>query len=415
MTSLNKFLEEHVQDIPRLFLRDAVEKKLVEQGYQDDALVEALTDHIFSDGGETFDWGDGNDSGTKHLNLEFSEQDAENLTGAVDAFLKDELPKVIRKAVKGSAKSIVKNLEKQWPEVRVSERNEMRHFRDRLDLRWAAGLDPLRMLLSASREVGQEFASKLARSRAKNGIVKREAIMVLHMRACQTAMEIITLLENGLPDGAYARWRTLYEISVVAFLIDRIGDEIAEQYLAHDAVSMRQSIVNEFRHRGENYDPTKLRGEEKLIEDEYQAAVEQFGKPFASSYGWAAHNLGLKNPRFQDLENAVDWNALPPDYKWSSFKIHAGVAGTVRTLGAIGDQQIIHAGATNAGLETPAISAAYSLLHVTSLVFSKFNALETQIQMQGLILLRDKVVKECKRAARKLKKDELEFCSGFQD
>ena len=92
-----------------------------------------------------------------------------------------------------------------------------RHFSDRIDLRWSKGLGPLRMMLIASREVGELFAEKLKRSKAKKGILKRKTLMILHMRAYRTTLEILTLIENGFPDGAYARWRTLYEITVVAF------------------------------------------------------------------------------------------------------------------------------------------------------------------------------------------------------
>ncbi|MDQ0421949.1 hypothetical protein J2045_002993 [Peteryoungia aggregata LMG 23059] len=105
----------------------------------------------------------------------------------------------------------------------------------------------------------------------------------------------------------------------MSFVIDRFGDEIAARYLAHDVVSMRDSIVNEYRHEGKTYDPDKLKGYLKEAEDSYQQAIAEFGKSFAGSYGWAAHNLGLKSPRFQDLEKAVDWDSLPPNYKWSSF------------------------------------------------------------------------------------------------
>jgi Family of unknown function (DUF5677) len=413
MSSLRKHIEKNIQELPRHFLLQIVKKKLEEQEVENDELAEAIVDHVFSESEQPFEWDDGDDGLTKNLSINFSEQDSEDVMEEMNTFLKEGLPKVIQKTLKDGAKSLVKELETQWPEEKVESQNDNRRFRDRIDLRWAKGLDPLRMLVIASREVGEEFASKLVRSKAKKGLIKREAIMILHMRACQTALEIVTLLENGLPDGAFARWRTLYEISVVTFVIDQFGDDIAERYFAHDAVSVRDSVMNEFRHDGRNYDPTTLKGELKEIEEDFQAAVLEFGKSFKGPYGWAAHSLENNSPRFQDLEEAVDWNALPPDYKWSSYKVHAGIAGAVRSLGTTGGEQVIHAGATNAGLETPAINTAFSLLHVTSLVFSKPNELETQIQMQGLVLLRDKVVKECSKAAKKLEIDELELQNGF--
>lgn len=415
MPNLNKNIEQQVQKkIPHHFLRRLLKKKLKEKGIDEADLLDALTNHILSKSEETLHWSDGEDGSVKNVSIELTEQDVKQFEKDVRAFLDEQLPGVILNTVKDSAKALMKTLEKRWPEVKVDARNEMRHFRDRIDLRWAAGLDPLRMMLIASREVGQEFADKLNRSKAKTGIHKRQALLMLHMRGCQTTLEILTMLENGFPDGAYARWRTLYEISVVAFIIDRFGDEIAERYMAHDIVSMRDSVMNDFRYDGEFYDVTKLTDELRRLEKDYQATIAKFGKSFAGPYGWAAHSLEIKSPRFQDLEVALDWNSLPPDYKWASYKIHAGVAGTVRTLGSIGDSQIIHAGATNAGLDTPAINTAFSLLHISSLVFEKFNDMETQVQMQTLILLRDKVLRECRKATKKLEKDELELQSAVE-
>ena len=140
--------------------------------------------------------------------------------------------------------------------------------------------------------------------------------------------------------------------------------------------------------------------------------MAEYGKSFAGQYGWAAHHLNVKSPRFSDLERAVDWDALPPHYKWSSYKVHAGIAGGVRGLGSISDELIIHGGASNAGLDVPAINTAYSLLHLTSLVFGKRDELENSIHMQALVLLRDKVTKECRKAARTLEKEEMEIRKG---
>lgn len=296
MSHLKKVLEEHIEDVPKLLLQQAVKKKIEEQGIEGEGLLEALTDHILSGSKDTFHWDDGQPYQIRDLHIEFSDEDSKAIAEAYENFMKDGLPEVIQSSVKDGAKELVKALNRRWPEQKVEERNDMRHFQDRIDLRWAKAIDPLRMILIASREVGQEFAEKLARSKAKNGIVKREAIMALHMRACQTTMEILTLLENGLSDGAFARWRTLYEISVVALVIDRFGDEIAERYLLHDVVTMREAIMNEFKHDDQIYDPSSLKGEEKEIEDEFQALIGEYGNSFKSSYGWAAESLKIKKP-----------------------------------------------------------------------------------------------------------------------
>lgn len=413
MATLKQHLIEQVADLPRQFLRRTLKAKLKDQGIEDRGLLDALTAHILIKSGEEFHWDDGDDSFKKDLSIVFTEEDGEEIIQSLNRFLENGLPELIKSSIQDGAKSLVREMEKGWPEQKVHERNDERYFRDRIDLRWSKGLDPLRMMLTASREVGQDFADRLARSKAKKGVAKRHAIMILHMRGCQTTLEILTLLENGLADGAYARWRTLYEISVVAFVIERFGDEIAERYLDHDVVSMREAVINEIRHDGKNYEPGNPPKQLKELETDFKALLAEYGKSFAGQYGWAASHLNVKAPRFSDLERAVDWDALPPHYKWSSYKVHAGIAGGVRGLGSIGDQTIIHGGASNAGIDIPAVNTAYSLLHLTSLVFRKRDELEESIQMQALVILRDKVAKECSKAARKLEKEEMEIRAGI--
>ncbi|WP_413207590.1 DUF5677 domain-containing protein [Rhodospirillum sp. A1_3_36] len=413
MKKIKEILNDEASKIPKVLLQKLLSRKLHDIGISDEALPAALAEHLTTKGDENFLWDDGNDGPSQNIRLSFTEDEIRSLKQDTDSFLNNKLPEIIDTFVKESATQIIKDTEREWPQEKLYEKYQMRHFQDRLDLQWAEGLDPLRMILISSREAGQNFAEKLSSSKAKKGIFRRHAILILHMRACQTALEIVTLLESGLPDGAYARWRTLYEISIVAFVIDQFGDDIAERYLAHDVVSVRESIMNEFKHDGVAYEPTALRGEDKRTEDLFQELLSRFGKSYKGPYGWAAHHLGIKSPRFQDLEAAIDWKTLPPHYKWSSYKVHAGVSGSVRSLGSAGFQSRIHAGAMNIGLDIPAINTAYSLMHVTSLIIGNSTDLETQIFIRSLIILRDKVVEECRKIARKIEKTGMETESDF--
>jgi len=385
-----------------------IRRKLEEHEIENEELLEALTDHMLHRSDEKFTWqeefGDERD-----VNIAFDSQDFDALAVEMDDVIKIILPKALTEAISTTSTNLVKRLEKQWPEVKLAERHESNGFKDRLDLRWAPALDPLRMMLLSSKEIGEAFAQKLGRSKAKKGLVKRQVLMMLHVRACQTTLEIITLLESGLADGAYARWRTLYEISVVCFLVARFGDELAERYLAHEIVSQREALINELRHEGRPYEPEEMGRQFVRFEADYNAVIDAYGSPFKTAYGWAAHSLGLKSPRFADLEEAVDWASLPSDYKWSSYKVHAGIAGTAWTLGTLGDRRFLLAGAANAGLEVPAVNTAYSLLHVTSVLLDNVSDIEISIKAQALVLLRDKVLSNSIKVARRLRRDHIEM------
>ena len=399
-TELRLLLEE----LPRIAISAVVKEKLNDCGIHDDEpLVEALTHHLLTCPTENFIW---NDDKYQDLRLSFVDSDFTKALKDVEDFLKNDLSGFITEAVDGCATIVYKRLCKDWPEQRIFERNEVQGFRDRLQLRWCKGLDPLRMLLTCAREINGNFLNKLQCSKAKTGLLRRHVLILLHMRACQTTMEIISLLEDGLADGAFARWRTLYEIGVVASLIDIHGDDIAQRYLDHDCVAMKRSLENALKHDDANSVPSVSKRIQGETTRDYNEVISKYGPHFNSNYGWASHHLCIKNPTFQDLEVAAGGNSLPPIYKWASFKVHASVSGLLRNLGDLSDEMHTLIGASNAGIEEPAVNAAYSLTQVTGLLYGNTNKLEDMIELATLCKLRDRVTNECARAARKLEREE---------
>ena len=197
---LNAQLRSMIGDLPRLAVSGVISKKLEECGiFNDEALVTALTDHILNGRRETFTW---SDEKYEDIKLSLSASDFTDALDNVDRFLKEELPVAIEVAVGECATIVSRRLIEDWPEQKIYERTTMQGFRERLDLRWCKGVDPLRMLLTCAREINEDFLARLLRSKAKYGIIRRHVLILLHQRACQTSMEIIVLLENGLADGA---------------------------------------------------------------------------------------------------------------------------------------------------------------------------------------------------------------------
>ena len=401
---LNTQFRSMIGDWPRLAVSRVIIKKLEDCGIlNDEALVTALTDHILNRPKETFTWSDERYGDVK---LSLSASDFADALEDVDRFLKEELPATIETSVDKCATILWQKLIEDWPEQKIFERTTMQGFRDRLDLRWCKGVDPLRMLLTCARGTNEKFLEKLVRSTAKTGLVRRHVLILLHQRACQTTMEIIALLENGLPDGALARWRTLYEVGVVASLIDMHGDDIAHRYLDHDCVAMKRSLENALKHDDPALSPSISKRVQRQINRNFEEVISKYGTEFKSAYGWAPFHNGRKNEKFNDLEIAASVDVLPPTYKWASFKVHAGVSGLLRNLGNMSEYLPTLAGASNAGIDEPAMNSAHTLLQITSLLYGKSNRLEDTIELAVLCRLRDEVVSECGRAARKLEKDE---------
>jgi hypothetical protein len=57
--------------------------------------------------------------------------------------------------------------------------------------------------------------------------------LALYSRGCLTASEVLSLARTGHGSGALARWRTLFETSVVAQFLIGNGDEAAERFMDH--------------------------------------------------------------------------------------------------------------------------------------------------------------------------------------
>jgi hypothetical protein len=52
----------------------------------------------------------------------------------------------------------------------------------------------------------------------------------IHGRALQEFLEIITLMKNGFADGAHARWRSMYELSIISSFIIQYGENVAKKF-----------------------------------------------------------------------------------------------------------------------------------------------------------------------------------------
>ncbi|MCY4419780.1 MAG: DUF5677 domain-containing protein [Gammaproteobacteria bacterium] len=402
--NLNSYFRQIVLESQKHILSQFIEEKLRDYGIEnDEPLVCAIAEHILSGSEGSYKWDDEKYGDVK---LIFTNEDIEEILQRLKSFSKNELPTALEAAVTESAGIVVKELDNNWPEQKIFERHDLQVFRDRLELRWHKGLDPLRMLLTCAREISEKFETAFMKSKAKRGIICREVLILLHKRACQTTMEAITLLENGLADGALARWRTLYEIWVIAALIEKHGDDIAQRYLDHDAVAMKRYMDNELKYHNNASKPPISKKIQMEINRDFKTVVDKYGKRFSSNYGWASYHLAQKDPKFQMLEEAIQQNSLPPTYKWASLKVHAGVAGLVRSLGDLTGEHVTLIGASNAGLEEPTINTAITLTQITSLLYGKSRKIENMIELAVLCILCDRVQVECTKATRKLEKDE---------
>ena len=408
MDDFQQIIREQVSELGRRWLIERITLKLSEVGVDaKPSLVTSIADQIIADGGEGELTIEGEDSDERLANftLEFTDEDLADFDKAAAGY-QAKLNRVVVNFTTGEAARFFRTLKSKWPEEFALQQKEMEEFRRNLEGRWGEGFGLLRTLLTCSREIGGDFAARNARSKSRRNRSLHDVLMKLHARACQVTAETITLMENGYADGAMARWRTLYEIGVVARVIADGGDELAQRYIAHQKVEAKLSLDEYHRcHVALGYKPFP-KSKAKRIEAANARVLEKYGKEFGSPYGWAAEHLKKKKPSFSELQLAAGRAEMASHFRMASHGIHAGPQGMYFKLGLLGPKPSIISGASNAGFAEPAQNVALTLAQVTSLLWPKHPGPFDLIWMKAFVLVREAIPQALLRADRKLKRDD---------
>lgn len=401
---LQTVVQEHtinsILSTTREVLADVVRSKLREQNVDVARFpVDKFVEYMLSNKEEEFVWqqDEHDGAGRKTVSLEFTDKEARELSSQVDDLV-ESTGSILQENLEAFENSILRRMEENWPEQRSREDTELYGFRNRLELRWGVPLNLFRMMLTISRELFDGEVESLSKSRAKSGRILREALLGIHARALRTATAVLVLLENGLADDAYARWRTLYELSVMAAFLSERGEKVAERYLAHEAVTLKKRLDNEL-----SWGKVIPKGQQQEIERNYDAVVAAYGKPFKNHYGWAACFIdGNDNPRFVDIEQAIKGKMIAPPYKESSLQVHGGRDGL---LGLSSSYDVMAISHSNLGLDIPLMHSSLCLMQVTSLHL--YHSPSRDVVLLGvLVQLEKKIDKQCRKVAKELAKDE---------
>lgn len=405
---MQKLLEDEFKKIPNLVLHQLIEKKLRAAGVNPEpVLVKQIIAHVRGSNSSLFHWDDGKEGNTE-ITLSISDEDVKEAEGML-LRLMESMPDVIDKTATTIAQSILKTLKQKWPEEYLLQKAEFSTFRQSLENRWGEPLGMLRMLLTMSRE----FGSEIEKIRPTKKSHLNNALLRLHVRACQVVAEIITLLENGYADGAMARWRTLYEINIVMTLISEYGEQLAERYIAHRVVEDKSGKDQyELCHKQLGYQPLTKK-ESNDIEKAFEAAMSKYGKEFSGPYGWAAGYVqkGKRGIGLKEIEMAAQQSAMASYYKLASHNVHAGPHALFFRLGLMGESGLL-AGASNAGLTEPGQNAAYTLTSISILLAKDCADLDTITMMKIMIQLRNEIPHAFVLADKKLRKDHLGLRKG---
>jgi hypothetical protein len=292
----------------------------------------------------------------------------EVLEGQADGGSAEELAQSIHEAYGEGARAWLDQAFTDHPGFLAERRAELAGFETRLIARWGGALDVLEFLIQTCQEIGREFDRGNRPSAVENQSSKFEAMSRLHAKGVLTGFEILTLLQSGYSTAAMARWRTLHEAAVTAYVLAPEDEEISRRYLAHRVVESyrAQADYERFWSRLNVEPPDWTLGEREATR---RSLTEEFGREFMKPFGWA-EPLFEHAPSFRDLEERAALDHLRPYYRMASHGIHPSGQGILWSIQSLGDHNGLMAGPSNAGLTDPAHSAAISLGQLTITVLA---------------------------------------------
>ena len=375
-------------------IADAICAKLEAEGISADTFpVEQYVDHLASGNKDNFQWEPQRDT-----IIAFTPEEVAAISEEVDGVLslwRHETQVTV--ILESAATALLKDHIMNGGDLRATEDAELNGFRERLHAHWGKALDLYRVMLRTSYDLFSNMARSLQNSRSTRNFFLRDALIGIHARALRTGRAVLVLLEHGMADEAYTRWRTLYELSIVAHFLDEHGDNAARMYREHEVAANKQRIDNSLEWNS----PLGTTDERKNIERDYNNLIKKYGESFRRPYGWASPFLGsVKNPRFVDLERAVKGKQLVPPYKESSLQVHGGRAGLLG-LGS-SDGLLITTAYSNAGLDIPLMHSSLAMMQITIMTLFR-NPTRDVVIMKMLMLLDEEIHAEARRAATKLK------------
>jgi hypothetical protein len=274
------------------------------------------------------------------------------------------------------------------PAVVGANHEQRRNFEATLARVWGKPLDLLYAFYGICQEVGQEFNQRYRDRAYDEDDYSCQALIRLHARSCLVFSEVVALLRSGYASGAHARWRTLHEIAVVASFLREHDDDIAQRYLANDAIQAYKSALS-YRLYAERL------GQDGPTDEEFDEAkrqrdelVARFGSEFKYDYGWAAPVLPGQGRTFAEIEAATELDHMRPYYKMASHAIHPNARALFFDLGLGDDENLMLAGPSTRGLADPGIGATIALYQATVSLLNErpdIDELVTMLVLQRMV------------------------------
>lgn len=274
-----------------------------------------------------------------------------------------QVAKVGTKTISNAGRAFYRTLIEAASDMLADHRRERAGFERRNFQRWRKAFDLIETIWVSCEELGSAFNQHHRPIAVSEQDYVFEAMTHLHAKALLVTSEMICLLKGGFADGALTRWRTLYEVNVIAALIRQEGQELALRYLAHSRVQAWKEAQDDLIGTNE------AAADRRRLKAEADHAIQMFGPELHRRNGWACALTGQKNPTFErmsQLAGKTDENSF---YQYASRHVHGNHRGVDELLGMSEAQQtVLLVGPSNSGLVGPLTLAAFSMVESTSML-----------------------------------------------
>lgn len=195
----------------------------------------------------------------------------------------------------------------------TSSNASMQSFLQHNNMLWREGFDKSEMLYLMILEMSDHYQAYYLDlpDKTRNALKNRYYVLrKLHGRACQQFREILWLLRGGFADGAYARWRSLFELSVIAEFISQNDEQVAKAFV--DFVKTNEEKDYGWAKKAPCFASLKLKA-----------------------------NVTFEMIRSQCTTITEDWKKA---YKESCQVVHASPLGTLGRMGSPNENRVISTG-----------------------------------------------------------------------
>lgn len=285
-------------------------------------------------------------------------------------------------------------------------------FNNRLYKTWKKPFDDFETLIELITSYTYSFNTTFYEEAYNNDNLLFNALQNIQARALLISRECLTLIKNGYPDGAFSRWRTIYELSVIGkLLFDENDPDLSERYLNYYHI---QEYLDERSSRERGYQDHTDESF-NILKQNYDFIVNKYGQDYVKgTYGWANKLFGKKGVTFQEIKDRVDMDKLYGYYKLSSSYIHGNHKANEESLGVMpnfGGLKLI--GPSNYGLSIPMQNVAISLVHISTYFFLTYSNLDVCTACSIMNKFLEKIIIESDKAQTKIEKKENELRGIF--